>query len=59
MRVGSSHRTLALFANVPTGWQPSYEGDRSNEWLQEPVFIDARHFQIQLPTGEIEVYNLP
>lgn len=49
--------SIALFANVPPGWQPSYEGDRSNELLSEPVFIDAEHFQVQLPTGETRVYS--
>ena len=50
--------SIALFANVPPGWQPSYNSDRSNELLNEPVFIDDRHFQVQLPTGETEVYSL-
>jgi len=51
-------RRLALFANLPPGWQPSYEGDRSNELLNEPVFIDSRHFQVRLPTGETAVYTV-
>lgn len=50
--------SIAISANLPSGWQPSYDGDRSNELLNEPVFIDDRHFQVQLPTGEIEVYNI-
>lgn len=51
-------RRLALFANLPPGWQPSYEGDRSNELLNEPVFIDSRHFQVRLPTDETAVYTV-
>lgn len=50
--------SIELSANVPPGWQPSYDGDRSNELLNEPVFIDNGHFQVQLPTGETEVYNV-
>lgn len=50
--------SIALFANVPPGWQPSYDGDRSNELLNEPVFIDDQQFQVQLPTGETRVYNV-
>lgn len=49
---------IALFANVPPDWQPSYEGDRSNELLDEPVFIDDQYFQVQLPTGETCVYSV-
>ncbi|HET8843872.1 MAG TPA: hypothetical protein VFN35_20580 [Ktedonobacteraceae bacterium] len=54
----SSTYHVALFANLPPGWQPSYEGDISNELLQEPVFMDDQHFQVQLPTGETRVYNI-
>jgi len=50
--------SIALFANVPPGWQPTYEGDRSNELLNEPVFIDDQHFQVQLPTGETCTYSV-
>lgn len=53
-----STRSIALFANVPPGWQPSYEGDCSNELLNEPVFLDAEHFQVQLPTGETRAYGI-
>lgn len=48
----------ALFATVPPGWQPSYEGDRSNELLREPVYLDNGHVQVSLPTGEVCVLNI-
>lgn len=50
-----STRREALFVKLPPGWQPSYEGDISDELLPEPVFIDARHFQVLLPTGKLYV----
>ena len=41
------------------GGEPSaLIGDRSNEVLNEPVFIDVEHFQVQLPTGESRVYSV-
>lgn len=50
--------SIAIFANLPSGWQPSYDGDRSNELLNEPAFIDDRHFQVQLPTVSPVVYSV-
>ena len=49
---------LAIFVSLPSDWQPSYEGDRSNELLNDPVFIDNEHFQLLLPTGETRVYSI-
>lgn len=54
----STTHSIALFVNLPPGWQPSYDDDRSNELLNEPVFIDDEHFQVQLPIGEPQVYSV-
>lgn len=49
---------IGLFVTLPPGWQPSYEGDLSNELLSDPVFITDEHFQLLLPTGETRVYSV-
>lgn len=51
-------RTLPIWVNLPRGWQPTDNGERSNELFAEPVFIDNEHFQFRLPTGEMAMYSV-
>jgi hypothetical protein len=53
-----TNRLLSIFVTLPPGWQPSYEGDHSNELLSDPIFINNEHFQLELPTGEVHVYSV-
>jgi hypothetical protein len=52
-----TNHAFSIFVTLPPGWQPSYDGDRSNELLPDPVFVDNEHFSLLLPTGETRIYS--
>jgi hypothetical protein len=57
-------RSIPLIATVSAGWRPAY-----NPWLRDPVafaalfisdpiFLDAHHVQVHLPSGETQVHKI-
>ncbi len=54
-----SHLAIPLVEQLPAGWRPEPRADGGEGLLFEPpVFIDAEHFTLALPTGEIRTFSV-
>lgn len=49
-------RTIPLLATLPAGWLPADPDAEEVLSIGDPVFLDARHVQVRLPSGETQVY---
>ncbi len=52
-------RTIPLIATLPAGWLPADPDAEEVLSLEDPVFLDEHHVQIRLPSGEIQVHQVP
>jgi hypothetical protein len=54
-----THHGIPLVEQLPAGWRPKPRDDGGEGLLFEPpVFIDAEHFTLALPTGEIRTFSV-
>jgi hypothetical protein len=54
-----THHSIPLVATLPAGWRPEARDDGGEGLLFEsPVFIDAEHFTLALPTGKVRTFSV-
>lgn len=51
-------RTIPLIATLPAGWRPADPIAIEALFLSDPVFLDAHHVQVRLPSGETQVHQV-
>lgn len=51
-------RTIPLIATLPAGWLPIDPDAEEVLCLGDPVFLDAHHVQIRLPSGETQIHQV-
>lgn len=51
--------TIPLIATLPAGWLPEDPDAEDVLSLSDPHFLDEHHIQILLPSGEMQVHQIP
>jgi hypothetical protein len=52
-------QNIPLIATLPAGWLPADPNTEEALSLADPVFLDEGHVQVHLPSGEIQVHQVP
>lgn len=52
-------QSIPLIATLPAGWLPTDPDAEEVLYIADPVFLDERRVQVRLPSGEIQVHQVP